>query len=464
MNLLQPTAAPPSLVFQLLPILQQLDPASLVAGLAAGFAFAAMLFALVYLFAQRRQLVLTLRLEQAEKDRQGCIEEIQQLRQERDRLARDNREIDIENASLQTACTVMQRQVAEREDLLLETRRQIEQDFQVLSGRILGEQGEMISQRHQSGLTALLRPFHDQLQEFRRKVDDVYDREARDRVAMLKEIQHLRQLNQQVGAEAASLAEALRGKNKTQGQWGEMVLTRLLEASGLRNGSEFSVQVHLRSEDGAAYQPDVLIHLPENRSIIIDAKMSLKAFLETHQTTDEELRQRAVRRHLDSIRKHVAQLAAKQYHQLTGLGSIDFVLLFIPIEGAFQLAVEQDPELLASAMNRKVILTSPSTLLAILRTINHLWRMDEQGRNSLSIAKQAGNLYDKLVGFVEAFEDIGLRLNQTQQAWHTAKNRLASGQGNLIARAEALRQLGVQSSKELPEALRQSASVQGDPP
>jgi DNA recombination protein RmuC len=208
----------------------------------------------------------------------------------------------------------------------------------------------------------------------------------------------------------------------------------------------------------------VLIHLPENRSIIIDAKMSLKAFLETHQTTEAERLQRAVRQHLDSIRKHVAQLAAKQYHQLVGLGTIDFVLLFIPIEGAFQLAVEQDPELLVSAMNRKVILTSPSTLLAILRTINHLWRMDEQNRNSLTIAKQAGNLYDKLVGFIEAFEEIGLRLNQTQQAWHTAKNRLASGQGNLIARAEALRKLGVQSSKELPEALRQSASVQGDPP
>lgn len=449
---------------QLLPLIQQLHPVSLGVGLAAGFVLAAVLFLFALLFAQRRRLVLSLRLAQAEKDYRECTEEMRQLQQERNQLARENREIDIENASLQTACTVMQRQVAEREELLRETRRQIEQDFQLLAGRILGEQGETISQRHQSGLTALLRPFHDQLQEFKRKVDDVYDREARDRVSILKEIQHLRQLNQQVGAEAANLAEALRGRNKTQGQWGEMVLTRLLEASGLRNGSEFSVQVHLRGEDGTAYQPDVLIHLPENRSIIIDAKMSLKAFLEAHQTTDAEREQRAVSQHLDSIKRHVAQLAAKQYHQLAGIGSIDFVLLFIPIEGAFQLAVEQDPELLVSAMNRKVILTSPSTLLAILRTINHLWRMDEQNRNSLTIAKQAGNLYDKLVGFIEAFEEIGLRLNQTQQAWHTAKSRLASGQGNLIARAEALRKLGVQSSKELPEALRQSASVQGDPP
>lgn len=448
----------------LLSFFHQLHALSLLAGLAAGVLLAAILFGMVHLFGQRRHLVLSLRLAQAEKELQECAEALRQLRQERTQLARENREIDIENASLQTACTVMQRQVAEREELLRETRRQIEQEFQVLAGRVLGEQGERISLRHQSGLDALLRPFHDQLQEFKRKVDDVYDRESRDRVSMRQEIEHLRQLNQQVVTEAANLAEALRGRNKTQGQWGEMVLTRLLEASGLRSGSEFSLQAYLRSEDGAAYQPDVLIHLPENRSIVIDAKVSLKAFLDTRHTTDAATLQQAVSRHLDSIRRHVTLLAAKEYHQLTGLGSLDFVLLFLPIEGAFQLAVEEDPDLMLSAMRRKVILTSPSTLLAILRTVSHLWRMDEQHRNSLAIAKQAGNLYDKLVGFGETFEEIGLRLNQTQQAWHTAKNRLASGQGNVIARAEALRHLGVQSSKELPEALKQCVSGQGDLP
>lgn len=448
----------------LLQILQQLHPSWLGIGLGSGFLFAALFFAFALVHGQRRRLVLALRLEQTEKELRSCAEEVDQLRQERTQLSRENRELDIENASLQTACTVMQRQVSEREELLRETRQQIEQDFQLLAGRILGEQGDLLSQRHQSSLNALLRPFHDQLQEFKRKVEHVYDQEARDRVSVLKEIEHLRQLNQQVSAEAANLAEALRGGSKVQGQWGEMVLTRLLEASGLRCGREFAVQVRLCGEDGKVYQPDVVLHLPKNRTIIIDAKVSLKAFLETHRTTDGKRQQQAVRQHLDSIRNHVAQLAGKQYHQLTDLGGIDFVLLFIPIEGAFQMAVEQDPELLISAMNRKVILTSPSTLLATLRTINHLWRMDEQNRNGLIIAKQAGNLYDKFVGFVEALEEIGLRLNQTQQAWQTARNRLASGQGNLIARAEAIRELGVQASKELPAPLKPSAYARRDPP
>ena len=240
------------------------------------------------------------------------------------------------------------------------------------------------------------------------------------------------------------------------------MLSRLLESSGLRNGREFAVQVHLKGEDGAAYQPDALVYLPENRTVIIDAKVSLKAFANAHQAKDEAGRTTCIRQHLDSIRKHVASLSGKQYQRLTGFGSLDFVLLFIPIEGAFQLAVEQDPELLVHAMSRKVILASPSTLLAILRTIHHLWRMDEQNRNGLAIAKQAGNLYDKLVGFAEAFEEIGLRFNQAQQAWHTARNRLATGQGNLIARTEALKELGVQPAKDLPAALKQTASAQGE--
>jgi DNA recombination protein RmuC len=167
--------------------------------------------------------------------------------------------------------------------------------------------------------------------------------------------------------------------------------------------------------------------------------------------------------HLDSIKRHINLLAGKQYQKLPGLGALDFVLLFIPVEGAFQLAVEQDPEILVGAMQRKVILTSPSTLLAILRTVHHLWRMDAQNRNSLLIAKQAGNLYDKFVGFSEAFEEIGLRLNQTQQAWHTARNRLSTGQGNLIARTEALKQLGVQTNKHFPDTLKNSSSIPGDP-
>ena len=448
----------------LLPLVGQLHPLSLVVGLGLALLTTALPLLVFLIRGQRRRLVLDLRLEQGARDLVRLEEELVLLRQERNQLARECREIDIENASLQTACNVMRQQVEEREELLAENRRQIEQDFRLLAGKVLGEKEETLSRRHESALNALLRPFHDQLAEFRRRVEDVYDRESRDRVSMLREIRHLQQLNQQVSSEAASLAEALRGKSKLQGLWGEMVLSRLLEASGLRSGKEFAVQVHLKGEDGAAYQPDALVYLPENRTVIIDAKVSLKAFASAHQEDDATRRAAFVSQHLDSIRRHVASLSAKQYQRLTGLGSLDFVLLFLPVEGAFQLAVEQDPDLLVQAMNRKVVLASPSTLLAILRTIHHLWRLDEQNRNGLIIAKQAGNLYDKIVGFAEVFEEIGLRLNQTQQAWHTARNRLATGQGNLIARTEALKHLGVQPAKDLPEALKQTAFAQGDSP
>ena len=239
-----------------------------------------------------------------------------------------------------------------------------------------------------------------------------------------------------------------------------MVLTKLLEASGLRNGQEFAVQVSLKTDEGSTYQPDVLVYLPENRTVVIDAKVSLKAFTDAHAAPDDTQKQQHLTQHLQSIKKHISMLAAKKYHQLTDSGSLDFVLLFIPIEGAFQVAVTLDPEILTSAMHRKVILASPSTLLAILKTIHHLWRIDEQNRNSLLIAKQAGNLYDKFVGFTEAFEEVGLRLNQTQQAWHTAKNRLSSGQGNLIAKAEALKHLGVQTNKNLPNSCKHTSSSQ----
>jgi DNA recombination protein RmuC len=236
----------------------------------------------------------------------------------------------------------------------------------------------------------------------------------------------------------------------------------LLEASGLRSGAEFALQVSLKTDDGAVLQPDALVYLPENRTVIIDAKVSLKAFAEAHSTQDEAYRQQQIKLHLESIKRQVSLLARKQYHQLAGSGSLDFVLLFIPIEAAFLLAVNEDQELLVSAMQQNVILTCPSTLLAILRTIHHLWRMEEQNRNSLVIAKQAGNLYDKFVGFTEAFEEIGARLNQSQQAWHTARNRLSTGQGNLIARAESLKALGVQPGKQLPDSLKVS-STEGPP-
>lgn len=430
----------------------------------AGFCLTltAILLLLLHGRSQRRNITLALRLEQMQDVVRDLDEELAQLQQDYDQLLSECRQMDSENASLHTSCRSLQQQLQEREMLRAETREQISRDFQLLASQVMAEKGEKLNQQHTAALDLLLRPFQEQLQAFKHKVDDIHERESRDRVSLLKEIEHLKELNFQIGADAANLTQALRGSNKLQGVWGEMVLSRLLESSGLRNGKEYAVQVHHTTAVGNSYKPDVLVYLPDNRTVIIDAKVSLKAFLDAHQAENDIDRARLIKQHLESIKKQINLLASKQYHLLPDAGSLDFVLLFIPVEGAFQMAVEQEQDILVTAMQKKVILASPSTLLAILRTIHHLWRQDEQNRNSLVIAKQAGNLYDKFVGFVEAFEEIGLRLNQTSQAWHTARNRLTTGQGNLIARAEALKHLGVQATKELPASLKPTSSGPGE--
>ncbi|MGE4559186.1 MAG: DNA recombination protein RmuC [Desulfobulbus sp.] len=451
------------LLSSLPPPFDQIDPVSFCLGAGGCALLAIVLLLLVQNKVQRRQLTLSLRLERFQDEALSLGQELAEVRREYDLLIRECRQLETENASLQTAHRSLQQQLQEREILLEETRDQIRRDFQILAGQMINEKGALLNQQHTTTLNHLLRPFQEQLQAFKKKVEDIYDRDSRDRVSMLKEIEHLKELNQQIGNDAANLTQALRGSNKLQGQWGEMILSRLLENSGLRNGKEYQVQVHHISQDGAALKPDVVVSLPDNRTVIIDAKVSLKAFQDAHNTENEADRKAYIKQHMDSVKKQINLLAGKQYQQLSDIGSLDFVLLFIPIEGAFQLAVEQEPELLVTAMQKKVVLTSPSTLLAILRTIHHLWRMDEQNRNSLVIAKHAGNLYDKFVGFAEAFEEIGFRLTQTQQSWHTARNRLTTGQGNLVARAEALKHLGVQASKELPASLTHTSSVSGEP-
>ena len=302
---------------------------------------------------QRRQLTLSLRLERFQDEARALDHELSETRQEYDLLIRECRQLETENASLQTAYRSLQQQLQEREVLLEETRAQIKRDFQILAGQVFSEKGESLNQQHASTLNHLLRPFQDQLQEFKKKVEETYDRDARDRISMLKEVEHLRALNQQISSDAANLTKALRGSNKLQGQWGEMILARLLENSGLRNGKEYQVQVHHISQDGGALKPDVLVFLPDKRTVIIDAKVSLKAFQDAHNTDDETEKATYIKQHLDSVKKQINLLSGKQYQQLTEIGSLDFVLLFIPIEGAFQLAVEHEPEILVSAMQKK---------------------------------------------------------------------------------------------------------------
>ena len=426
--------------------------ALLTAGLLTGC-----FFCLMALRRERRQyFLLSVRDEQRQSEITRLEQTTDRLRAERNELIVENRDLTMKIGSLQTSLSDAKKQADERQALLESTRKQLEQDFQILAERIFTEKGRVLSQKHCVELKTLLHPVREQIGEFKKKVEDVYDRESRDRISLVNEIEHLKKLNMRMSEDAVNLTSALKGQSKTQGLWGEMILERLLEDSGLRRGHEFDTQVGLKDTNDQTRLPDVIVRLPGGREIIIDSKVSLKAFEQASRAEDPKVRDQHLRDHLDSLKKHIKNLAAKEYHLLQGMNSPDFVLLFIPTEGAFQAAVTREPELLTRAMRKKIILTSPSTLLAVLRIVHHMWRQEEQGRNSLAIAKQAGNIYDKVIGFVEAFEEIGSRLDQTCDAWQVARKRLTSGKGNLISRTETLRKLGVQSNKTMPSSLSTS--------
>lgn len=265
-------------------------------------------------------------------------------------------------------------------------------------------------------------------------------------------------LNQSLSQDAKNLTRALKGSSKAQGNWGELVLERVLEASGLRKGEEYDVQESHTRDDGSRAQPDVVVHLPEDRHLVVDAKVSLTAYEDFASAETEEDRQRAIKRHLDSIRAHIKGLSDKNYQALYGLKSLDFVLMFIPIEPAFMLGVTHDRELFMDAWQKNVLLVSPSTLLFVVRTVAHLWRQEAQNRNAQDIAKRGAELYDKLVGFVEDLESLGNRLHQAQKEYDAAHSKLTGGRGNVIRQAEMLKQLGVKPTKALPAALVEVAT------
>jgi DNA recombination protein RmuC len=432
-----------------LSLIGQLHFPSLIIGIGLTALTMLSLLLLVWNRLQRENLLLSLQLEQTSEEARRCAEEAEELRKDRETLRQQKEEAERDNIGLEAFLHETRAIAGERQQFLAQSKQQLEEDFYNLSRKVMAEQGRVLQEQHAGGLEHLLSPVCNQLDAFRQKVEDVYERESRDRLSLSKEVEHLRQLNERLSQEAVELTRALQGTNKLQGQWGEMVLERLLEESGLRPGTEFATQVSLRDEQGRLKQPDVVVYLPEQRAVIIDAKMSLNSYVEAGRTDDEQEREQHLNNHINSIQQHVNGLSKKQYQQLPELTTLDFVLLFIPVEGAFQAAVSRKPELLTLALRQRVMIASPSTLLAILRTIHHIWRMDEQNRNSQIIAQEAGKLYDKFVGFTEAFSEVGNRLDQARQSWQLAEKRLSTGKGNLIDRAEALRQLGVQPSKDL---------------
>ncbi|MDL2328539.1 DNA recombination protein RmuC [Desulfosarcina sp. OttesenSCG-928-A07] len=429
--------------------------AGLVGG-AVGLGLGAVVSLLIVRSRYTARLTAEMRLFEVEK--RGTNERLGELRLQLEsalssRTALETRNLELEKqiADLAARLETERQQTHEKILLLQDAREQLTTEFKQVSEQIFEEKGKAFSHQNQSQVDGLLGPLRQQLGEFRKRVDDVYDNESRDRAALRNEITHLRSLNERIGKDAINLTQALKGDVKTLGNWGEVILERVLESSGLKKGREYDTQVRLLDASGERYQPDVIVRLPDGRDVVVDAKVSLKAYEQYHSKADDAARLAAIKAHLASVRSHVKRLGDKHYEDLEGIRTLDFVLMFVPVEGAFLTALEHDREILGDAFEKNVILASPSTLLVMLRTICHLWRFSDQNENAMAIARQAGALHDKFIGLIEAFEEISARLDQAKKAFHTAKNRLCTGRGNLVQQVEQLRVLGAKVNKRLPD-------------
>jgi DNA recombination protein RmuC len=355
--------------------------------------------------------------------------------------------------------TLAAERAAQEEKLALldDARDRMTHQFRALANDILEEKSRRFTEQNQANLGQLLDPLKVRLQEFQSKVDQVYVQESKDRSALAQQVTSLLEMNQRLADEAKDLTQALKGSTKAQGDWGEVVLERILEAAGLRRGHEYTMQETIAREDASRARPDVILHLPGDRKLVVDAKVSLLDYGTYCGTADEALRKHAAARHCASLRDHIRELAARNYHHLPGLETLDFVILFVPIEPAFLLALETDNQLWVNAWEKNILLVSPSTLLFVVRTVAHLWRQEEQARNVQQIADRGAELYDKFAGFVDDLSKLGARIEQTRNAYDAAFDKLTRGRGNLVRQVEMLRALGVQPTRRLPRQLTQRA-------
>jgi len=358
------------------------------------------------------------------------------------------------NGVLEQRLVGQQNQYEAQLKLLQDAKQTLGQEFENLANRIFEDKQAKFSLQNKEALEVTLSPLRRDIGDFRKQVENAYDKENADRNKLAGQISELQKQTLQISADAVSLANALRGDNKAQGNWGEFVLEKLLEDSGLSNGREYDTQVALKDESGKRRNPDVIVHLPEGRDIVIDAKVSLVDYERYFHAGDEETKAQCLRQHLSSLRAHIKGLSGKDYESLEGVNSLDFVLIFVPVEAAFMVALDHDPEMMRDAYDRGIILVSPSTLLVTLRTIKNLWRYADQNRNAQLIADKAGALYDQFVLYVEALDDVGKHLDKSKDAWDTARKRLTGGRGNLVRRTEELKKLGAKTKKSLPDDLQ----------
>ncbi len=371
--------------------------------------------------------------------------------------------LQLQSTELQTRLEQEQKRFVEQQQLIAQAKQEMGREFEGLAHKIFDAKqqqfSQQFSQQSKQTLEGSIDPLRTQLKEFRQRVEDVYDKENAERNKLVGQITELQKQTQQIGQDAVNLATALKGDNKAQGNWGEVILERLLEQSGLQKGREYDTQVALKNEEGQRRNPDVIIRLPENKDIVIDSKVSLNGYERYCSSDDESERQAALKQHITSLRTHIADLSIKDYERLDGIRSLDFVFIFVPIEAAFMLALQQEPALFREAYDKHIILVSPTTLLATLRTVENIWRYEKQNKNAEKIATQAGGLYDQFVLLLDSLGEIGRHLQKTQDAYETTEKRLKTGRGNLVKRVDDLKKLGAKTKKSLDVNLLEEAST-----
>jgi DNA recombination protein RmuC len=356
-------------------------------------------------------------------------------------------------SSRETELKLLNNKLTEQKEELIQTKEKLNLEFKNLANEILEEKTKKFTEQNKSNLDQILKPLNDKLKDFEKKVEDAYVNETKQRFSLQEEVKRLAELNQQISKEASSLTKALKGESKTQGNWGEIILESILERTGLRKGEEYTVQESFTLPDGKRFQPDVVVHYPGDRSIVIDSKVSLNAYERYASTEDETEKLLHLKTHLTSVKNHINELSGKNYDELTGVKSLDFVVMFMPVEPAYLLAIQTDQQLWTYAYEKRILLISPTNLVAVLKMIESLWKQEYQSKNVLEIARQGGSLYDDFILLSERLIKLGKKMDEASDFYKDTMKKLSEGRGNLVSRVEKLKKLGIKAKKQMPENL-----------
>ena len=397
---------------------------------------------------------LRAKLESAEGMYETLSNAHRELQERNESLLEDNSRYRTNNARLLMKLESEERHASSQKEMMSSHKQEIKAEFEALAKKVFEGNSQKFAEFSKENMDSMIKPLQTQISEFKKQVADTYNAESQDRAVLKNEINSLKELNEKISKDAINLTNALKGESKQQGVWGEMVLEHVLEASGLRKGHEFQREVSLKTDDNETLRPDVVVHLPDNRDLIIDAKTSLVAYERYVNASNDEEKAQYLKAHLESIRSHVKELSKKNYERLKEVNTLDFIFMFMPIEGALAVALEHDNSIYDNAFKNKILLVGPTTLLVAMRAVENVWKFERQNQNAQEIARRAGAMYDKFVGFSEDLMKISKQIDGIQGSFSAARNKLTDGKGNLVKQVQQLKELGAQTSKKIPKELR----------